>query len=223
LSDNFSRFATAWWDPNGPFATLHAINPVRLAYIERFTDLAGKKVLDIGTGGGILAESMVRKGATVTGIDINAKLIEVAKAHAQEEGLDIDYRLSEAQSLLPEKESFYDIVTCYEVLEHVDSPSLLIQTTSKLLREGGLAFFATINRTPKAYVLAVLGAEYVLGLLPKGTHDYRKFIKPSELVCWCEEAGFTPLDLHGMFYNPFNKKAGLSNDVSVNYFLGASL
>lgn len=223
MSNNFSRFAKEWWDPNGAFATLHAINPVRLAYIESFTDLAGKKVLDIGTGGGILAESMARKGAAVTGIDINARLIDVAKTHAKEEGLDIDYRLLEAQSLLPEKKNFYDIITCYEVLEHVDSPSHLIQTISALLREGGMAFFATINRTPKAYVLAVLGAEYILGLLPKGTHDYQKFIKPSELVLWCEEAGFTPLDLRGMFYNPCNKKASLSKDVSVNYFLGVSL
>ena len=223
MSDNFSRFAKEWWDPKGPFATLHAINPVRLDYIESFTDLVGKKVLDIGTGGGILAESMARKGATVTGIDINAKLIEVAKAHAQEEGLGIDYQLSEAQSLLPEKKGFYDIITCYEVIEHVDSPSHLIKTISELLREGGFAFFATINRTPKAYALAILGAEYILGLLPKGTHDYQKLIKPAELVFWCEEAGFTPLDLRGMSYNPFNKKASLSKDVSVNYFLGVSL
>ena len=214
----FGALAHRWWDPGSDFKPLHDINPLRLDYIERRSGgLAGKQTLDVGCGGGILAEAMARAGATVTGIDLSDKALAVARLHRLESGVDVDYRLSAAETLAAEAPASFDVVTCMELLEHVPDPASTVAACAKLVKVGGLAVFSTINRNPKAYLFAVIGGEYVLRLLPRGTHDYARFIKPSELAAFGRSANLEPDDLVGMTYNPLAKTYRLEADTSVNY------
>jgi len=215
----FSAAAHRWWDPEGEFRPLHEINPLRLAWIETHLPLAGRTVLDVGCGGGILAESMACAGARVTGIDLAEKPLRIAELHLLESGLSVEYLQCSAEALAAERPGAYDAVMCMELLEHVPEPASTVAACAALARPGGKVFFATINRTPKAYLLAVIGAEYVLGLLPKGTHDYRRFVKPSELARWCRTSGLRPARMTGMTYNPLSGKYRLSDDCDVNYLL----
>ena len=217
----FSALAHRWWDPAGEFRPLHQINPLRLAWLDGKARLAGKRVLDVGCGGGVLAEAMARAGAHVTGIDLAEKPLRVAQIHRLESGLAIDYELVSPESLAERAPGRYDVVTCMEVLEHVPDPASTVRACARLARTGGDVFFATINRNPKSYLLAVIGAEYVLRLLPKGTHDYAKLIKPSELARWCRSGGLEVEGLVGMTYNPLTRRSTLGTDVDVNYFLRA--
>ena len=219
--EKFSELAHRWWDPNAEFRPLHEINPLRLDYIDRAAGLEGKAVLDVGCGGGILAESMAARGARVTGIDLGEQPLKVAQLHLLESGLDVHYRLIPAESLAQEMPGRFDVVTCMEMLEHVPDPAATVGACAQLIRPGGHLFFATINRNPKSYLFAVLGAEYVLGLLPRGTHDYAKFIKPSELSAMCRSAGLSVASLTGMTYNPLSRAYALGPDVGVNYILRA--
>lgn len=219
----FSELAHRWWDPDSEFAPLHQINPLRLQWIENLAGgLAGKRIVDIGCGGGILSDSMARKGAQVLGIDLAAKALRVAQLHALEAGTpNVRYREVSAEALAAEEPASYDVVTCMEMLEHVPKPESVVQACATLVKPGGWLFFSTINRNPKAFLFAIVGAEYVLNLLPKGTHEYLKFIRPSELALWCRTAG---LDLHqsqGMQYNPLTRRYWLSGDTSVNYLVAA--
>jgi len=214
----FGALAHRWWDPASDFKPLHDINPLRLDYIERRSGgFAGKQTLDVGCGGGILAEAMARTGATVTGIDLSDKALAVAHLHRLESGVDVDYRLSAAETLAAEAPASFDVVTCMELLEHVPDPASTVAACAKLVKVGGLAVFSTINRNPKAYLFAVIGGEYVLRLLPRGTHDYARFIKPSELAAFGRSASLEPDDLVGMTYNPLAKTYRLEADTSVNY------
>jgi len=215
----FSDLAHRWWDPESEFRPLHEINPLRLDWIDRSAALAGKRVLDVGCGGGILAESMSTRGATVTGIDLSEKALGVARLHLLESGREVDYRLSSAEDLAASEAGRYDVVTCMEMLEHVPEPASTIAACAALVKPGGHVFFSTINRNPKAYLFAVIGAEYVLRLLPKGTHDYRKFIRPSELARWARAVELEPGELIGMSYNPLTKAYSLGRDTDVNYLL----
>ncbi len=217
----FARLARDWWDPDGPLRTLHAINPLRLDYIDRRVRLAGKRVLDVGCGGGILSEAMARRGATVTGIDPGEEAVGAARVHAEGGALSVNYRALTAEALAAEHPGAYDVVTCMELLEHVPDPASTVRACAELVRPHGHVFFATLNRTPKAYVLAVLGAEYLLGLLPRGTHDYAKFIRPSELEAWSRAAGLRVHELCGVAYNPLTRRCRLSDDVTVNYMAWA--
>jgi 2-polyprenyl-6-hydroxyphenyl methylase/3-demethylubiquinone-9 3-methyltransferase len=217
--EKFSQLAHRWWDPTSEFKPLHDINPLRLDYIDRIARLSGKSVLDVGCGGGILAESMAARGARVTGIDLADKPIKVAQLHLRESGREVEYRMISAEALAKETPRAFDIVTCMEMLEHVPDPAATVRACAELLKPHGLAFFATINRNPKSYLFAVIGAEYVLRLLPRGTHEYEKFIKPSELACMCRTAGMDVAGLIGMTYDPFSKTYALENDASVNYIL----
>ena len=217
--DKFSQLAHRWWDPNSEFKPLHDINPLRLDWIDAHAGLAGKKVLDVGCGGGLLSEGMSDKGATVTGIDLSDKALGVARLHLLESGRSVDYRKISAEELAAEQPASYDVVTCMEMLEHVPNPASTIAACAALVKPGGHVFFSTINRNPKAYLFAVVGAEYVLKLLPKGTHEYAKFIKPSELSRWAKSVGLEPDELIGMSYNPLTKIYGLGRDTSVNYLL----
>ena len=217
----FSALAHRWWDPTSEFRPLHEINPLRLGHIERLTGaLAGKRVLDVGCGGGILAEAMAAKGANVTGIDLADKPLKVAMLHRLEIGSSVDYRLISAEDLAQQSPASFDIVTCMEMLEHVPDPPSTIRACAALVKPGGQVFFSTINRNPKSFLFAIVGAEYVLKLLPKGTHEYERFIRPSELTRACREAGLTVTDLTGMTYNPITKVYSLGRDVDVNYLLG---
>ena len=213
----FSDLAHRWWDPAGEFRPLHDINPLRLEWIDRHAGLAGKRVLDVGCGGGILAEAMARKGATVTGIDMADKPLQVARLHLQESLLKIDYLQVEAEELAANHRAEFDVVTCMELLEHVPDPAAMVRACAQLVKPGGRVFFSTINRNPKSYLFAVVGAEYVLGLLPKGTHDYRRFIRPSELARWGRDAGLRSEEVIGMTYNPVTKHYRLGADTDVNY------
>jgi 2-polyprenyl-6-hydroxyphenyl methylase/3-demethylubiquinone-9 3-methyltransferase len=214
----FSALAHRWWDPGSDFKPLHDINPLRLDYIERRSSgLAGRRTLDVGCGGGILAEAMARAGAKVTGIDLSDKALAVARLHQLESGVDVDYRLSAAETLAAEAPASFDVITCMELLEHVPDPASTVAACAKLAKVGGLAVFSTINRNPKAYLFAVIGGEYVLRLLPRGTHDYARFLKPSELAAFGRSAGLEPDDLVGMTYNPLAKTYRLEADTSVNY------
>jgi 2-polyprenyl-6-hydroxyphenyl methylase / 3-demethylubiquinone-9 3-methyltransferase len=214
----FSTLAHRWWDPGSDFKPLHDINPLRLEYIEqRSGGLAGKRVLDVGCGGGILTESMARAGAKVTGIDLSEKALSVARLHQIESGVDVDYRLLAAEALAAEAPAGFDVVTCMELLEHVPDPASTVMACSQLTKPGGLAVFSTINRNPKAYLFAVIGGEYVLRLLPRGTHDYARFLKPSELAAFARRADLEADDLIGMTYNPLAKAYRLEADTSVNY------
>jgi 2-polyprenyl-6-hydroxyphenyl methylase / 3-demethylubiquinone-9 3-methyltransferase len=219
--EKFSQLAHRWWDPGSEFKPLHDINPLRLGYIDDIAGLNGKRVLDVGCGGGILAEAMARKGARVTGIDLADKPLKVAELHLHESGLDIDYRKVAVETLADEQPRSFDVVTCMEMLEHVPDPAMTVSACAALLKPGGRAFFATINRNPKSYLFAVIGAEYILKLLPKGTHEYAKFIRPSELGRHCRNAGLDVQALIGMTYNPLSKRYSLGADTSVNYILSA--
>ena len=217
--NKFSDLAHKWWDKNSEFKPLHEINPLRLNYINDTVSLAGKRVLDVGCGGGILSESMAEKGAQVTGIDLGEKALKVAQLHSLERGVAVDYRLIAAEVLAEQEAGAYDVVTCLEMLEHVPDPASIVSACAKLVKPGGHVFFSTINRNPKAYAFAVLGAEYILQMLPKGTHDYAKFIKPSELASFARQANLTLQDQAGMSYNPITKNYALNKDVSVNYLV----
>lgn len=215
----FATLAHRWWDPASEFKPLHEINPLRLDYIDRIAALSGKAVLDVGCGGGILSEAMAGRGAQVTGIDLGEKALKVAQLHKLESGAAVDYRLVSIEELAEERPESFDIVTCMEMLEHVPDPAAVVEACARLVKPGGQVFFSTLNRNPKSYLLAVIGAEYVLNMLPKGTHDYRKFIKPSELSAWCRQAGLDVAGMTGMSYNPLSKRYWLNSDVSVNYIL----
>lgn len=215
----FEALASRWWDPHSEFKPLHDINPLRLDYIDQNTGLDGKKVLDVGCGGGILAESMAGRGAEVTGIDLGEAPLAVAQLHLLESGQEVDYRRISAEELAAESPETFDVVTCMEMLEHVPDPSSTIAACASLVKPGGQVFFSTINRNPKSFLFAIVGAEYVLNLLPKGTHEYAKFIRPSELDHWARHAGLDTLDVTGMTYNPLTKRYSLGRDISVNYLM----
>jgi 2-polyprenyl-6-hydroxyphenyl methylase/3-demethylubiquinone-9 3-methyltransferase len=215
----FSALAHRWWDPNSEFKPLHAINPLRLAWIKTFVGLDGKKVVDIGCGGGILAESIAQSGADTTGIDLSEKALKVAELHALEVGANLTYRAISAEDLAEEQPGQYDVVTCMEMLEHVPDPASVVRACAALCKPGGTLFFSTLNRSPKSYLFAIIGAEYILRLLPKGTHEYAKFIKPSELVTFTRSAGLELLGMKGLSYNPLTQVYSLNDDVDVNYMI----
>jgi 2-polyprenyl-6-hydroxyphenyl methylase / 3-demethylubiquinone-9 3-methyltransferase len=220
--EKFSGLAHRWWDRLGDFRPLHDINPVRLEWIDAVVSLKGKRVLDVGCGGGILAESMALKGAQVTGIDLADKALAVARLHSMESGVAVDYQLISTEDLAQTSAGAFDVVTCMEMLEHVPSPASVVAACAALVKPGGTVFFSTINRNLKAYALAVVGAEYVLRLLPRGTHEYAKFITPAELARHCRDASLNVNDIKGMQYNPFTHVATLSTDASVNYAICAT-
>lgn len=220
--EKFSKLAHRWWDPQGEFRPLHEINPLRLEWIDRHAGLAGKAVLDVGCGGGILAEAMARRGARVTGIDLSEKGLRVAELHLVESKLAITYEKVMAEAYAASHAGEFDVVTCMELLEHVPEPQSMVAACARLTRPGGTVFFSTINRNPKSYLFAVVGAEYVLKLLPKGTHDYLRFIKPSELSRWSRASGLQPDELIGMTYNPITRRYRLGSDCDVNYLLRCS-
>ena len=217
----FDDLAARWWDKDSEFKPLHDINPLRLNYIDQHAGLDRKKVVDIGCGGGILSESMALRGATVKGIDLATAGLSVAKLHAQQTDADVEYEKISAEALAEREPASYDVVTCLEMLEHVPQPDKIIEACAKLVKPGGDLFFSTINRNPKSYLFVIVGAEYVLNLLPKGTHEYAKFITPAELDNWIRAANLDNQDLIGMSYNPFNGKYWLGKDVSVNYMMHA--
>ena len=218
----FSELAHVWWDPDSDFRPLHRINPLRLDWVDSTAGLSGKQVLDVGCGGGILAESMARRGARVVGIDLATKPLRVAQLHALETGVEgIEYREVAAEVLADEVPESFDIVTCMEMLEHVPDPSSVVRACGRLTRPGGWLFFSTINRNAKAFAFAIVGAEYVLRLLPKGTHEYARFIRPSELAGWCRASGLAWQQAKGMEYNPLTRRYWLSGDSSVNYLVAA--
>lgn len=215
----FEELASRWWDPDSEFKPLHEINPLRLEYIDRRASLQGKKVVDVGCGGGILAESMALKGADVLGIDMGKTPLSVASLHKLETGAELDYEQITAEELAERDAGKYDVVTCMEMLEHVPDPASVIAACSKLVKSDGHVFFSTINRNPKSYLFAIVGAEYIMQMLPKGTHDYKKFIKPSELEVWARSADLHLRELTGMSYNLLSKKYSLGHDVDVNYLM----
>ncbi len=219
--DKFGELAHRWWDPESEFKPLHDINPLRLDWIDRAAGLAGKRVLDVGCGGGILAESMAMRGAGVTGIDLSGKALSVARLHLLESGQKVDYRQVAAEELAAETPGAFDIVTCLEMLEHVPDPASTVRACAQLVRSGGSVFFSTINRNPKSYLFAVIGAEYVLNLLPRGTHDYARFIRPAELSRYAREAGLAVAEIIGMTYNPLARTYALGPDTDVNYLMRA--
>jgi len=217
--EKFSKLAHRWWDPAGEFRPLHEINPLRLDWIARHASLEGAAVLDVGCGGGILAESMAQRGAKVTGIDLSEKALKVAQLHLLESRLEVRYEDVSAETYAATHAGEFDVITCMELLEHVPEPAAMVAACARLVRPGGQVFFSTINRNPKSYLFAVIGAEYVLRLLPKGTHDYLRFIKPSELSRWSREAGLRADELIGMSYNPITRRYWLGRDCDVNYLL----
>ena len=216
----FSELAHRWWDPESEFRPLHQINPLRLDWIARQAPLSGQQVLDVGCGGGILAEAMARQGAEVLGIDLASKSLKVAQLHALESGLaNVAYREVAVEALAAERPASFDVVTCMEMLEHVPDPASVVKACADLVKPGGWVFFSTINRNPKSFLFAIVGAEYVLNLLPRGTHEFAKFIKPSELASFCRQAGLDLQGTRGMEYNPLTKRYWLSGDTSVNYMI----
>lgn len=216
----FSELAHHWWDPESEFRPLHQINPLRLDWIAKQALLAGQQVLDVGCGGGILAEAMARQGAEVLGIDLATKSLKVAQLHALESGLsNISYREVAVEALAAERPASFDVVTCMEMLEHVPDPASVVKACAELVKPGGWVFFSTLNRNPKSFLFAIVGAEYVLKLLPRGTHEFAKFIKPSELASYCRAAGLDLQGTRGMEYNPLTKRYWLSGDTSVNYMI----
>ena len=217
--DKFNELAHKWWDEGSEFKPLHQINPLRLNFIHEKVNLKNKKVLDVGCGGGILSESMAKLGADVTGIDMGEKVIRIAELHALQSKLNIDYQRASIESIALKNNASFDVITCMEMLEHVPDPSIIVSLCAKLLKPGGTLFMSTINRNIKAYLFAVIGAEYILKLLPRGTHDYEKFIKPSELIAWCRQENLNIKTLVGMTYNPITEVYKLGDDVSVNYLI----
>jgi len=218
----FTRMASRWWDRNGDFKPLHDINPLRANYIDERAPVAQAKVLDVGCGGGILCEALYQRGADVTGIDLSEAALEVAKLHSLESGAEVDYQKVSAEALANQQAGTFDVVTCLEMLEHVPDPASTIDACARLVKPGGHVFFSTINRNPKSYVFAILGAEYILQLLPKGTHEYKKFIRPAELCQWVRNAGMSVHDICGMTYNPITQRYRLNpQDVDVNYLVHA--
>lgn len=215
----FDAIASRWWDPEGEFRPLHAINPLRLDYVDARAPLEGRRVLDIGCGGGLLAEGMAERGAKVTGIDLSEGAIKVAKLHLKESGRQVDYRLVSAEAMAAEMPGAFDLVTCLEMLEHVPDPASIISACCTLVRPGGQVIFSTINRNPKAFALAILGGEYLLRLIPAGTHEYAKFIRPSELEGWARAAGLQHRHSTGMHYNPLTRHYRLGPGLDVNYFM----
>ncbi|HCA18724.1 MAG: bifunctional 2-polyprenyl-6-hydroxyphenol methylase/3-demethylubiquinol 3-O-methyltransferase UbiG [Alcaligenes sp.] len=220
--DKFSALASRWWDPDSEFKPLHAINPLRLDWILSYTgSLAGKQVLDVGCGGGILSESLAQSGADVTGIDLAERSLKIARLHSLESGVPVKYEMVSAEDMADQHPGRFDVVTCMEMLEHVPDPGSIIRACSKLVKPGGWVFFSTLNRNPKSFLFAIVGAEYVLGLMPKGTHSYEGFIKPSELISSARRSGLDALALKGLEYNPITKHYRLSGDTSVNYLLAS--
>ena len=217
--DKFGELAHRWWDPNSEFKPLHDINPLRIDWIDQAISLAGKRILDVGCGGGLLSEGMAVRGANVTGIDLSEKPLGVARLHLLETGQKVDYRKISVEELAEQMPGEFDAVTCLEMLEHVPNPSSVITACARLVKPGGQVFLSTLNRNPKSYLFAVIGAEYVLQMLPKGTHDYARFIKPSELARWAKMANLDPEELVGMSYNPLTQKYSLGKDTSVNYLM----
>jgi len=218
----FEKLASRWWDPNSEFKPLHDINPLRANWIDERAPVSGKSVVDVGCGGGLLSEALAHRGANVTGIDMGEAPLAVARLHQLESGVDVSYMQSTAESLAAAKPAEFDVVTCLEMLEHVPDPSTVIQACADLCKPGGHLFFSTINRNPKSFLFAIVGAEYVLNLLPRGTHEYAKLIKPSELARWIREAGLELKEMTGMTYNPLTQHYRLvSDDVSVNYLVRA--
>lgn len=219
--EKFSELAHRWWDPSSEFRPLHEINPLRVGWIDEMAGIAGKRAVDVGCGGGILAEALARRGAQVKGIDLADKPLKVAQLHLAESKLAIDYEKISAEDLAAREPASYDIVACLEVLEHVPDPASTVRACAALARPGGKLFFATLNRNPKSYLFAIVGAEYVLRLLPRGTHDYARFVRPSELSHFCRDAGLEPKALIGMSYNPLTRVYSLGRDTDVNYILHA--
>ena len=216
----FSELAHHWWDPESEFRPLHQINPLRLEWIDQLAALAGKQVLDVGCGGGILAESMARRAERVTGIDLAAKPLGVARLHAMEAGVEnVEYREIATEALAAESPAAHDVVTCMEMLEHVPDPSAVVRACATLVKPGGWVFFSTLNRNPKSFLFAIVGAEYLLRLLPRGTHEYARFIRPSELARWCRASGLAQHSSRGMEYNPLTRRYSLTADTSVNYLI----
>lgn len=215
----FGELAHRWWDPNSEFKPLHDINPLRLDYIDRAVTLRGKSVLDVGCGGGILAESMAARGATVTGIDLSEKPLSVARLHLFESGLSVDYQQISAEDIAAARPANFDVVTCMEMLEHVPDPASTIRACAQAVKPGGQVFFSTLNRNLKSYLFAIIGAEYILRLLPRGTHEWTRFIRPSELTRMADDASLDVIDLRGMSYNPFTQKYALGDDTDVNYLI----
>jgi 2-polyprenyl-6-hydroxyphenyl methylase/3-demethylubiquinone-9 3-methyltransferase len=220
--EKFGDLAHHWWDPNSEFKPLHDINPLRLDWIDQAIGLAGKRILDVGCGGGLLSEGMAVRGANVTGIDLSEKPLGVAKLHLLETGQKVDYRKISVEQLADEMPGAFDAVTCLEMLEHVPNPSSVIAACARLVKPGGQVFLSTLNRNPKSYLFAVIGAEYVMNMLPKGTHDYAKFFKPSELARWAKLSGLEPDEVLGMSYNPLSKVYSLGADTSINYLMRAT-
>lgn len=220
--DKFSALAHRWWDPSSEFKPLHAINPLRLAWIQEHVSISGKKVLDVGCGGGILAESMAVAGAQAKGIDLSEKALKVADLHSLESGVQVKYEYISAEDLAKKEAGQYDVVTCMEMLEHVPDPLSIIKSCAALVKPGGKVFFSTLNRNPKSYLFAIIGAEYILRILPKGTHDYKKFIKPSELNEFIREAGLELNELIGLSYNPITEVYSIGRDTDVNYLMATT-
>ena len=219
--DKFDRIASSWWDPEGESRPLHELNPARVRFVRERAQLKDADVLDVGCGGGILSEALAREQARVTGIDIAAKALSVAKLHLLESGLEVDYQESTAEQFAAEHAGTFDVLTCMELLEHVPDPASVVSACAELLRAGGHCFLSTLNRTPVAFALAIVGAEHVVQLLPKGTHQYDRFIKPSELTGWLRAAGLEPLEVCGLHYNPLTRTTRLGGNVAVNYLVHA--
>ncbi|MTI64242.1 bifunctional 2-polyprenyl-6-hydroxyphenol methylase/3-demethylubiquinol 3-O-methyltransferase UbiG [Methylophaga sp.] len=215
----FEALASSWWDLEGQSKPLHEINPLRLGYIAERSKLNEANVIDVGCGGGILSEALAKSGANVTGIDMGDMPLDIAKLHAMESGLQIHYEQSTAEAMASKHAQVFDVVTCLEMLEHVPDPTAIIKACAELVKPGGDVFFSTLNRHPKAYLLAIVGAEYVMNMLPRGTHDYKRFIRPAELSGWCRQAGLQVKDISGMSYNPLSREFSLSKDVKVNYLV----
>ena len=219
--DKFDSIASGWWDPEGPFRPLHDLNPSRLKFVADRAELEGSQAADVGCGGGILAESLAEKGSNVTGIDVAPKVLATARLHLHESGFDVDYREITVEDFAAERPEAFDVVTCMEMLEHVPDPASIIESVAALLKPGGNAFFSTLNRTPLAFALGIVGAEHIARLLPRGTHRYDRFIKPSEMSAWLRSAGLVVKDIKGLHYNPLTRSVMLGGNVQVNYLVHA--